>query len=323
VHSLTLEQKEVVKEVPKRPNPLTAAKSNEFKTERSIALFWLVGLYNLVFDCVLGDLHDTVVKQEITPDDLTNTSFLCATAVDFYNKEEHYVIRMSRFIHNLTKEDLAETITKNRDKSDRTIITNAHGMTLYLAIMEWKNKFGAGGCDSATQASFSFRNYLIQDQARDAAIFTDGSSYIALGGARSRQPRHVQSFLTSAGRDRFFSTVLTVFAVTCPALTVLTVFAVTCPALTVLTVLTLANPTGTLEPTLPLTLWPCTRRLAMPWLVHFNINQSGCPPFPTQTAGALVASLSHLSAPISLPLLAIACILPTVISSSSPPQLNR
>jgi hypothetical protein len=77
---------------------------------------------------------------------------------------------MADLIENLLYAPVNGILMANNTNSDGTIVTIAHGMSLYRAILEWKNDMGECGCDAVKQGCFSFRNYWIQRNVHNTVL---------------------------------------------------------------------------------------------------------------------------------------------------------
>jgi hypothetical protein len=54
-----------------------------------------------------------------------------------------------------------------KSRADGSVWLTLENFAVVLVVMEVKREYGEGGCDSATQASFSFRNYWLQNKVRN------------------------------------------------------------------------------------------------------------------------------------------------------------
>jgi hypothetical protein len=126
-----------------------------------------VGLYNPIFDEFQARLSDPTAETDIAHNQLSVTSSFCTAAVAIYRNEKERQHAMADLIDNLLYAPVTGILVRNNANSDGTILTMAHGMSLYRAILEWKNDMGEGGCDAVKQGCFSFRNYWIQPSVRD------------------------------------------------------------------------------------------------------------------------------------------------------------
>jgi len=77
---------------------------------------------------------------------------------------------MADLLKNLLYAPVMGILAPNNVNSDGMIMTIAHGMSLYRAILEWKNDMGESGRDVVKQGSFSFRNYWIQPSVCNAVL---------------------------------------------------------------------------------------------------------------------------------------------------------
>ena len=77
---------------------------------------------------------------------------------------------MEDWIENFLYAPVTGIHARNRANSDGTVMTIAHGLSLYRAILEWNNDMDEGGCDAIKQGCFSFRNYWIQPSVWTAVL---------------------------------------------------------------------------------------------------------------------------------------------------------
>ena len=147
-----------------------------------------MGLYNPVFDEFKALLSDPITETNITDDQLSKTSSFCTVAVAIYRNEKERRKSMADLIDNLLYAPVTGILARNNANSDGTIVTIAYGMSLYRAILEWKNDMGEGGCDAVKQGCFSFRNYWIQSSVRNAVLCSSAppTHMLLIGRARSK-----------------------------------------------------------------------------------------------------------------------------------------
>ena len=134
-----------------------------------------VGLYHPIFDEFEALLNDPTTTNYITHGQLSKISEFCTAAVAIYRKEKDRVDAMSDLLGNILYPPITPIHTASNALSDGTIVTIAHGMSLYRAILEWKNDMGEGGCDPVKQGCFSFRDYWVQPNVRTKALFSFAS----------------------------------------------------------------------------------------------------------------------------------------------------
>lgn len=129
-----------------------------------------MGLYKPIFDEFKALSSDPIAEIDITHDQLSNTSSFCTAAIAIYRNEKDRRKVMENLIENLLYVPVTGIIAPNRANSDGTIMTIAHGMSLYRAILEWKNDMVEGGCYAVKQGCFSFPNYWIQLSVHNAVL---------------------------------------------------------------------------------------------------------------------------------------------------------
>jgi len=110
-----------------------------------------VGLYNPIFDEFMALMSDTITDTDITHDHLSNTSTFCSASVAIYRYEHERRQAMTHMVDDLVYAPLTGMLAHNKASSDGTIMSIAHGMSLYRAILEWINDMGEGGCDAVKQ----------------------------------------------------------------------------------------------------------------------------------------------------------------------------
>jgi len=167
------------------PSPSQAAKLSNFAGQQDQCPILVgrpidkqglpVGLYNPIFDEFRTRFSNPTAQTDVTPDHLSSTSKFCTAAVAIYKNERSRREAMQDMLAHILYQPMSSIFARNGAISDGTILTIAHGMSLYRAVLEWKNDIGEGGCDAVKQGCFSFRNYWIQKDVRNPILCSSDS----------------------------------------------------------------------------------------------------------------------------------------------------
>lgn len=124
-----------------------------------------VGLYNPVFDEFKARLSDLTSEVDITLEHIISTSSFCIAAADIYCNQTERCQAMEDIIEDILDARITAVPAFYTPYTSGTIKTNAHDLSLYRAILEWKNDMG-GDCDVVKRGYFSYRKYWIQKDVR-------------------------------------------------------------------------------------------------------------------------------------------------------------